>query len=158
MLIYEPQNERRYIIKKLTAILLTVTIFISLIAGIFAENTEQEYADIADALAVLRDLVGLQNDACVDSTMFGKSLPNDNNQREGCNCTVSVDIGNPGGGSTEVKFIVCLAYGITPEDADEMAEYAPGRIVFADACFDNSEQKSNVRLTLKDKGIAIKAL
>ena len=63
-----------------------------------------------------------------------------------------------GDGSTEVKFIVCLAYGITPEDADEMAEYAPGRIVFADSCFDNSEQKSNVRLTLKDKGISIKAL
>lgn len=37
-------------------------------------------------------------------------------------------------------------------------EYAPRRIVFADACFENSEQKSNVRPTLKDKGIAIKAL
>ena len=62
------------------------------------------------------------------------------------------------GEGTEVKFIVCLAYGITPEDADEMANYAPGRIIFSDSCFDNSEQKSNVRLTLKDKGIAIKAL
>ena len=63
-----------------------------------------------------------------------------------------------GDGTAEVKFIVCLVHGITPEDADEMAEYAPGRIIFADACFDNSEQKSNVRLTLKDKGISIKAL
>ena len=62
------------------------------------------------------------------------------------------------GEGTEVKFIVCLTYGITPEDADEMADYAPGRIIFADSCFDNSEQKSNVRLTLKDKGITIKAL
>jgi len=62
------------------------------------------------------------------------------------------------GVGAEVKFIVCLAHGITPEDAEAMAEYAPGRIIFADACFDNSEQKSNVRLTLKDKGIAIKAL
>jgi adenine-specific DNA-methyltransferase len=58
----------------------------------------------------------------------------------------------------EVKFFVCLVYGITVEDAEEMAEYAPGRIVFADSCFDNTEQKSNVQLSLKDKGIAIKAL
>jgi len=57
-----------------------------------------------------------------------------------------------------VTFIVCLAHGVTPEDALEMAEYAPGRIVFADSCFDNTEQKSNVRLSLKDKGISIKAL
>jgi hypothetical protein len=62
------------------------------------------------------------------------------------------------GVGANVKFIVCLAYGIMPEDAAAMAEYAPGRIVFADSCFDNSEQKSNVRLTLKDKGISIKAL
>jgi adenine-specific DNA-methyltransferase len=62
------------------------------------------------------------------------------------------------GEGAEVKFIVCLVHGITPEDAEEMAKYAPGRIIFSDSCFDNSEQKSNVRLTLKDKGIAIKAL
>ena len=62
------------------------------------------------------------------------------------------------GVGAEVKFIVCLASGITPEDAEEMADYAPGRIIFADACFENSEQKSNVRLSLKDKGIAIKTL
>jgi len=62
------------------------------------------------------------------------------------------------GDGAEVKFIICLAHGITPKDAEAMAEYAPGRIVFADACFDNSEQKTNVKLTLRDKGIAIKAL
>jgi adenine-specific DNA-methyltransferase len=62
------------------------------------------------------------------------------------------------GVGAEIKFIVCLAQGITPEDADAMAEYKPGRIIFADACFENSEQKSNVKLTLRDKGIAIKAL
>jgi hypothetical protein len=37
--------------------------------------------------------LGVQPIACVDSTMFGKSLPRDKNQREGCNCAVSVDIG-----------------------------------------------------------------
>ena len=58
----------------------------------------------------------------------------------------------------DVTFIVCLAPSITPEDANIMADYAPGRIIFAEQCFDNTEQKSNVRLTLKDKGIAIKTL
>ncbi|MDR0307201.1 MAG: site-specific DNA-methyltransferase [Chitinispirillales bacterium] len=58
----------------------------------------------------------------------------------------------------EMKFIVCLAQSVTPEDAEAMAKYAPGRIIFADACFENSEQKSNVRLTLRDKGIGIKTL
>jgi hypothetical protein len=37
--------------------------------------------------------IGIQPIACVDSTMFSKSLPKDKNQREGCNCAVSVDIG-----------------------------------------------------------------
>ena len=37
--------------------------------------------------------IGASPIACVDSTMFGKSLPKDKNQREGCNCAVSVDIG-----------------------------------------------------------------
>ena len=62
------------------------------------------------------------------------------------------------GEGNEVKFIVCFAPGITPEDAEVMAEYAPGRIIFANACFNNSEEKTNVKLTLKDKGIAMKAL
>ena len=62
------------------------------------------------------------------------------------------------GVGADMKFIVCLAPNITVEDAAIMSDYAPGRIIFADACFDNSEQKSNVRLTLKDKDIAIKTL
>jgi len=37
--------------------------------------------------------LGLQPISCVDSGMFGKNLPCDKNQREGCNCAVSVDIG-----------------------------------------------------------------
>jgi hypothetical protein len=62
------------------------------------------------------------------------------------------------GVGAEVKFIVCLADDVQPEDAAAMAEYAPGRIIFADSCFSTTEQKSNVRLTLKDKGITIKTL
>jgi adenine-specific DNA-methyltransferase len=62
------------------------------------------------------------------------------------------------GVGADVKFIVCLALGVTVEDAAAMAKYAPGRIIFADQCFENTEQKSNVRLTLKDSGIAIRTL
>ena len=62
------------------------------------------------------------------------------------------------GVGADVKFIVCLAPNITIEDASLMAQYAPGRIVFADQCFENSEAKSNVKLTLRDKGITIKVL
>ena len=51
------------------------------------------------------------------------------------------------GVGADVKFIVCLAQNITPEDAAVMAEYAPGRIIFADQCFNNSTDKSNVKLT-----------
>ena len=50
------------------------------------------------------------------------------------------------GVGADVKFIVCLALNITVEDAAIMADYAPGRIVFADQCFDSSEAKSNVKL------------
>jgi len=57
-----------------------------------------------------------------------------------------------------IKIIVCLADDIQPKDAETMADYAPGRIIFADSCFSSTEQKSNVRLTLKDKGITIKTL
>lgn len=60
--------------------------------------------------------------------------------------------------SQEVLFIVCLAQHITAEDAEAMAEYAPGRIVFADGCFDSVTDASNVKLTLQNRGITIKVL
>jgi hypothetical protein len=69
-----------------------------------------------------------------------------------------------GGGRTvygvgeDVTFIVCLAPNITVEDAALMADYAPGIIVFSDDCFSNTEQKSNVRLVLKDNGISVRSL
>ena len=58
----------------------------------------------------------------------------------------------------EVLFIVCLAQNITAEDAEAMAEYAPGRIVFTDLCFSSSSDKANVRHTLDSRGITIKLL
>jgi len=37
--------------------------------------------------------LGVQPISCVDSMMFGVNSARDKNQREGCNCAVSVDIG-----------------------------------------------------------------
>ncbi|MCL2811500.1 MAG: site-specific DNA-methyltransferase [Clostridia bacterium] len=62
------------------------------------------------------------------------------------------------GVGADMRFIVCLAPNVTVEDAAIMAGYAPERVVFADRCFDGSEAKSNVRLTLRDKGIGIRVL
>jgi adenine-specific DNA-methyltransferase len=78
-----------------------------------------------------------------------------------CEPITAIDLGQDRtvyGVGADVKFIVCLAPNITPEDAATMAEYAPGRIIFAEQCFSTTEQKSNVRLSLKDKGISIKTL
>jgi adenine-specific DNA-methyltransferase len=78
-----------------------------------------------------------------------------------CAPIIPIDIGGNRqvyGVGEDVKFMVCLAQGITETEAKIMADYAPGRIVFADQCFVNSEAKSNVKLTLRDKGITIRVL
>jgi adenine-specific DNA-methyltransferase len=78
-----------------------------------------------------------------------------------CEPICAIDLGGGRqiyGVGADVKFIVCTAANITPEDAALMADYAPGRIIFAEQCFTSTEQKSNVRLALKDRGITIKTL
>jgi hypothetical protein len=37
--------------------------------------------------------LGVQPISCVDASLFGLNAPHDKNQRKGCNCAVSVDIG-----------------------------------------------------------------
>jgi len=37
--------------------------------------------------------LGVQPVSCVDASLFGVSTPHDKNQRDGCNCVVSIDIG-----------------------------------------------------------------
>jgi len=37
--------------------------------------------------------LGVQPISCVDASLFGVDAPHDKNQRDGCNCAVSVDIG-----------------------------------------------------------------
>jgi adenine-specific DNA-methyltransferase len=78
-----------------------------------------------------------------------------------CEAIVAIDL--PGNRQVyavgaDVKFIVCIAPNITAQDATIMAGYAPERIIFANRCFDSSETKSNVKLTLRDKGITIRVL
>jgi len=77
-----------------------------------------------------------------------------------CEDIVEIDINGKTvyGVGADVTFIVCLAEHITPEDAEAMADYAPGRIIFTDQCFDNATDKSNVKLIMRDRGITIKML
>jgi len=55
----------------------------------------KEHGIMLCACCVLPGLYGLgvQLVSCVDASLFGASAPRDKNQREGCNCSVSVDIG-----------------------------------------------------------------
>jgi adenine-specific DNA-methyltransferase len=78
-----------------------------------------------------------------------------------CEPICAIDIGDERqvyGVGADVTFIVCLASNITEVEAKIMAAYAPERIVFADQCFNDSTDKSNVKLTLRDRGITIRVL
>jgi adenine-specific DNA-methyltransferase len=77
-----------------------------------------------------------------------------------CTPIMPLDIGGKTvyGVGDDITFIVCLAENVTLDEVKEMADYAPGRIVFVDRCFTTTEEKANVRLTLRDKGITIKTL
>jgi adenine-specific DNA-methyltransferase len=77
-----------------------------------------------------------------------------------CEDIVELDINGKTvyGVGADVTFIVCLAEHITPEDAEGMAEYAPGRIIFSEQCFDNTTDKSNVKLTMRNNGINMRML
>ena len=52
--------------------------------------------------------------------------------------------------------LVCLAGGITAEDIEAIADYAPGKIVMADSCFADSVVMSNAYYILRDRGIELK--
>ena len=52
--------------------------------------------------------------------------------------------------------LVCLAGGITAEDIEVTADYAPGKIVMADSCFADSVVMSNAYYILRDRGIELK--
>ena len=77
-----------------------------------------------------------------------------------CEDVIELDINGKTvyGVGSDITFIVCLAQSISPEDAQDMAEYAPGRIIFSEQCFDNTTDKSNVKLTLRDRGVVMRVL
>ncbi|GHU55227.1 DNA methylase N-4 [Clostridia bacterium] len=78
-----------------------------------------------------------------------------------CSPVLPIDIGDGRlvyGVGEDVTFIVCIAKRITAVEARIMAEYAPGRIVFADQCFENSTDKSNVKLVLRNVGVTLRVL
>lgn len=52
--------------------------------------------------------------------------------------------------------LICLAEGITAEDIEVIADYAPGKIVMADSCFADSVVMSNAYYILRDRGIELK--
>lgn len=52
--------------------------------------------------------------------------------------------------------LVCLAGGVTAEDIESIADYAPGKIVMADSCFADSVVMSNAYYILRDRGIELK--
>ena len=55
----------------------------------------QKHGIILCACCELAELAqtGVQPISCVDAALFGITAPRDRNQRKGCNCVVSVDIG-----------------------------------------------------------------
>ena len=77
-----------------------------------------------------------------------------------CEDIVELDINGKAvyGIGKDITFIICLAPHITPEDAELIAEYTPGRIIFSEQCFDNTTDKSNVKLTMRDRGIIMRML
>jgi hypothetical protein len=57
--------------------------------------TAQKHGITLCACCELADLAqsGVQPISCIDAALFGIKAPRDKNQRKGCNCAVSIDIG-----------------------------------------------------------------
>ena len=52
--------------------------------------------------------------------------------------------------------LVCLAKDITAEDIENMAQYAPAKIICAEAGFADDSALSNAHYILKDRAIELK--
>ncbi len=52
--------------------------------------------------------------------------------------------------------LICLDSGITTEMVEQMADYAPGKIIFGQACFPDMTAMSNAKLALKSRRIELK--
>ena len=52
--------------------------------------------------------------------------------------------------------LICLAKNITAEDIENMAQYAPAKIICAEAGFADDSALSNAHYILKDRAIELK--
>ena len=75
---------------------------------------------------------------------------------------VSIDDGSPAGSKTaysvgeECLLLICLVTGLTVEIIEEMAEYAPAKIIVAENSLADDSAMSNAHYTLRDRGIELK--
>lgn len=58
--------------------------------------------------------------------------------------------------SETCDFIICIDVLIDEVAAEELCKYAPGRILFTDSCFENTETRVNVEHTIKNINSEIK--
>ena len=60
--------------------------------------------------------------------------------------------------SADCLILVCLDFGITPEDITAMCDLAPAQIIAAEEAFEDSTAMSNAHYILKDRDIEMKLL
>jgi len=60
--------------------------------------------------------------------------------------------------SKDCLILVCLDFGITPEDITAFCDLAPAKIIAAEEAFENSTAMSNAHYILKDRDIEMKLL
>ena len=54
--------------------------------------------------------------------------------------------------------LICLAENVLPENVEQMAEYAPAKIIIARDSFANDTAMANAYYILRDKGIELKLI
>jgi adenine-specific DNA-methyltransferase len=60
--------------------------------------------------------------------------------------------------SADCMVLVCLDFGITPEDITAMCDLAPAKIIAAEEAFEDSTAMSNAHYILRDRDIEMKLL
>ena len=56
----------------------------------------------------------------------------------------------------ECLLLICLEEGVTSEMIEEMADYAPAKIILAESCLADDTEMSNAHYILRDRGIELK--
>lgn len=75
---------------------------------------------------------------------------------------ITVNDGSPAGGKAawavgdDCLLLICLADDVRPEDVEEMAEYAPAKLIIARESFADDTAMANAYYILRDRGIELK--